>query len=113
MIDFSEEMKLSAQELYNKHTRWGDGLVHIPYHMRDGVVKYVLFGIKPGNFLSAVISNDLFGAMRRADDINLHNLNKYGVFFTNYAPSNSYGDPASLTEWCSIGGLLRRPMEEA
>ena len=42
----------------------------IPGYMRGGFLRWILYGIAPGHFLSAVIRNDLSAAVARADDAN-------------------------------------------
>ena len=42
----------------------------LPYYMRDGVVGWVVYGRMPGEFLSAVICNDLGKAAGHADHSN-------------------------------------------
>jgi len=94
-------------EIYASATnqRWADGLHLIPEHMVDGLVRYIVQGVPPGSFLTAVLSGDLFEALRRADDINQSALVGYARFLTNYAPIGSYGSPGSVTEWIKSGGI--------
>lgn len=49
----------------------------IPQRMRDSLRRYFLHGIRPGSFLTAVVENDLFGAVRHADPENLAILPTY------------------------------------
>ena len=66
---------------------WADELVRlIPEHMRGGMLRWLLYGIPPGSFLQAVIGNDRFEALRRADETNALLINNYSIFFYNYAP---------------------------
>ncbi len=46
----------------------------LPQTLRGGVYRYVEYGVLPGDFLTAVISNDLKEACARADDDNRHRL---------------------------------------
>lgn len=45
-------------------------LGRVPYHMREGVAMYVLHGYPPGDFLRAVLENNLMKAGLRADSHN-------------------------------------------
>lgn len=77
----------------------------LPCYMQDGMRLYVEHGILPGGFLTAVLSNDLMGALGKADDINLHALPAYGRFLYNNAPCGCYGSLQAVASWCKAGGL--------
>ena len=53
----------------------------------------------PGQFLQAVISNDLKEAVSRADDNNVKILHVYICFFYNKTPSACWGSMKNLIEW--------------
>lgn len=80
------------------------GLELIPEYMRDGMTRYIKRGIPPGSFLTAVLSNDLIGALRKADDTNINALPAYGRFLYNYAPAGCYGSPDAVDRWIQKGG---------
>jgi hypothetical protein len=86
---------------YSKHVRegWGDALsLLIPEHMHHGVVCWVVFGYKPGHFLSALIEGDFYEMINRADDVNRNRFADYARFFYNYSPSGCWGRGA-LKDW--------------
>lgn len=70
-----------------------------PQHMRDAITRYIIDGIKPGSFLSAVISNNLQKAVFAADDDNLPLLKLYVRWFYWEAPGNSWGSPEAMEHW--------------
>ena len=78
---------------------------YIPERMMNGIKMYVEKGILPGDFLQCVISNDLFGAIGRADDENIRNLPAYTAFFYNKTPSICWGSREMMKEWSARGGL--------
>jgi hypothetical protein len=78
----------------------------VPSHMRGAVERYVMHGISPGNFLTAVLSNDLKEAFARADDDNAAAMHGWVRFLYNYTPSNSHGSPATFRAWIERGGLV-------
>ena len=78
----------------------------LPFHMQDAMRLYIESGIQPGSFLTAVLSNDLMGALGRADDINLHALPLYGRFLYNDAPCWCFGSPEKVAAWIARGGML-------
>ena len=77
----------------------------IPTHMREGTQRYIENGIPPGDFLRALVENDLFGAMGKADDVNQRAMFYWCVFFYNEAPSGCFGSPQKVAAWIASGGL--------
>jgi len=63
----------------------------IPMHMREAIMNYVVKRYELGGFLTAVICNDLKGAVNRADRENLPLLRLYVLWFHNVCPSNLVG----------------------
>jgi len=79
----------------------------IPDYMQDGLALYLLRGVSPGHFLSAVLSNDLKEAIARADDTNCRVLREYMVFLYNNSPAHAcYGSPEKVAAWIKSGGML-------
>ena len=87
-------------ELVGDHG-WGQGLWKLPSRMHGGIVRWVLFGIIPGEFLQAVIRGDLFDAGARADDENQRLLFEYAYVLHNYVPNGAKG-PNALGTWKGI-----------
>lgn len=71
----------------------------IPPHMIDAIDRYVEHKIPAGSFTTAVLSNDLIGAARRADDTNRHLLWEYCFLLHNHLPIGSYGSPEAVSAW--------------
>lgn len=59
----------------------------IPDLVRGGLERYVLYRIAPGQFLTAVICNDLRNAVARADKENISLLPLYVRWFDRYFPA--------------------------
>lgn len=79
---------------------WATGLATlIPPHMHQGIINWVIDGILPGHFLTAILTNDLSRAIHRADHINLARLPQYVSFFRNCAPALCFGSPAIVDAW--------------
>lgn len=76
----------------------------IPDHCRDGLRRYVEKGQIPGDFLQAVICNDLVLAASRADYINQQCLQDYARFLYN-APAGCWGSMEKMRRWAEAGGL--------
>jgi hypothetical protein len=73
----------------------------IPEHMQAALTRYVMERIEPGDFLTAVIKNDLKSAVGRADAVNLPLLPVYVRWFYNVAPGCCWGTPENFQEWVS------------
>jgi len=71
----------------------------VPGHMWGGVQRYFLNGIPPGDFLSAVLSNDLMEAFGRADHENTAAMRKWCQFLYGHAPRGSYGSTENFRSW--------------
>lgn len=71
----------------------------VPPHMWGAVERYFVQRIPPGNFLTALLCNDLMAAFGRADDINAANMRQWCQFLYNYAPAGSYGSPERVAAW--------------
>jgi len=71
----------------------------IPDHMVGAIERWIEHGIPPGDFLMAVLCNDLKEAVGRADDINVTLLPAYVSYFYNDAPSQCWGSPEKVLAW--------------
>ncbi len=63
----------------------------IPAHTKAALDRYVEHKMLPGGFLMAVLSNDLFGAVGRADSENLLALPDIVRYVYNQMPADSWG----------------------
>lgn len=63
------------------------------------IERYIKDRKPPGDFLTAVICNDLKEAVARADDENQNNLPAYVGYFYNEAPSACWGSRAAFKNW--------------
>lgn len=71
----------------------------LPYHMQDGMRRYIEQGIEPGSFLRSVLENNLIDAFSHADDVNRYRMIDYASFLFNEAPSNCWGSPEKVNVW--------------
>jgi hypothetical protein len=84
--------------------------------MLAAIRRYVDDRIPPGDFLTAVICNDLKEACGRADDENMLVLPAYVAYFYNEAPSACWGSAQKMEAWldCDDGsGDLHEQAAEA
>lgn len=77
----------------------------LPAHCRAGMQRYIENGTIPGDFLVAIICNNLVDAYGQADDINTERMRDYAVFLYNEAPRGSWGSVQIMKRWNEIGGL--------
>lgn len=71
----------------------------IPQDTLGGLCRYVKHRIPPGDFLTAVLSNDLFAAVGRADEANAAALPAICRYIWNNLPRQCFGDPRTVREW--------------
>jgi hypothetical protein len=86
-------MKISEKGIA-KMTEYG-----IPKRMQGAIIRYYEHGLPPGDFLTAVIENDLAEAVGRADEENVRLLKEYVMWFYNWAPSGSWGSIGNYVRW--------------
>ena len=71
----------------------------IPAHTKAALDRYVNDRLLPGGFLTAVLSNDLFGAVGSADSENLAALPEIVRYVYNELPANSWGSKDKIWRW--------------
>lgn len=71
----------------------------IPEHMQAAITRYIVHGIRPGDFLIGVITNDLKRAVNYADDENIKLLKLYVQWFYNEAPGHCWGSREAIDAW--------------
>lgn len=68
----------------------------------EALTAYGREGIPTGDLLRAVLSNDLFDAMGRADAENRRGLFAITRFVYNSLPGSSWGSPAKVDAWLAL-----------
>lgn len=71
----------------------------IPMYMREALERYLIDKKPPGDFLIAIITNDLRGAVNRADSTNAPLIPTYVRWLFNRAPGISHGSPQKMQDW--------------
>lgn len=84
-----------------------EAIEQIPEHMRAGLTRYLEFGIKPGQFLTSVLSGQNFAQLiGRADPQNAAALIEGRWAFVLAAlPSECHGSPDAVLYWTRRGGF--------
>ena len=70
--------------------------------MIGGLERWIDHHIEPGDFLCAVLANDLKEACGRADNTNTLCLYRYVQFLYTYAPSQCWGSPEKVAQWAAL-----------
>ena len=68
----------------------------LPEHIRQGVRLYIEKGVRPGGFLSAVITNNLVESFARADRINRDKMSDIVNFLYWEAPRKCWGSEEKM-----------------
>ena len=71
----------------------------IPQHTQYQIDEYVKNYIPPGDFVRAVLSNDLMEAFMRADDVNMHCMKDIMKYVYNDIPNTCHGSPGIVNLW--------------
>lgn len=92
-------------------------LVHqlVPEHLHNGLIRYLVHGIRPGDFLFAIVTNNLTEAVVRAPSGG-GGLLEVVRFLVAYAPPVCYGSPETVDAWLQsrvIAIFHSEPIEKA
>ncbi|MGH9931007.1 MAG: hypothetical protein ACREA9_17505 [Pyrinomonadaceae bacterium] len=71
----------------------------IPQSTMDGLIRYRDHGVPTGDFLQAVLSNDLMAALSSADDNNRAAILEICQFIYNDMPSRCHGSREKYEAW--------------
>jgi hypothetical protein len=97
--------------LNDEQKEWGNRIafatnwLDVSERMIERMQAYVLYGHRPGDFLSALLCNDFMQTVGRADDRNRAALAEWARLLYNEVPSGCYGSPAKFEAWIAKGGL--------
>ena len=73
----------------------------VPEHLHDGLRLYLEHGVPPGSFLLAVLTNDLFEAMGRADEESRRGLFNLVSFIYHAVPTSAWGTAEKVRAFMS------------
>ena len=71
----------------------------LPEHIQGAAKRYIEHGIIPGDFLQAVICNNLKESFARADDTNIEKMFDIVNFFYNEVPGTCWGSREKMMAW--------------
>lgn len=77
----------------------------IPDELLEALSRYIKTGMKPGDFLQAILRNDLADTFRRADFFNVTNVEYVVAFLHKNAPATCWGSEEIIAKWEESGGM--------
>lgn len=98
---------LNEQDFLRKVRGFDWNGVALPTGMHQGLLRYVIYGIRPGAFLTAVITNNLRLAFECADEHNGHAMAAWVAFFYNHCPSGCWGSAEKMKSWIDLARQSR------
>jgi hypothetical protein len=91
-----------VKRLQEKQPEYAD---KIPRPVLHALQYYVAGGSGVGHFLSAVLTNDLFGVKAHADLESWANLRELIDYIYNHLPGPCWGSRKKMEEWQQQGGI--------
>jgi len=74
----------------------------LPQDIKASIDRYVDTGTPTGDFLQAVLSNDLFKAVQYADSTNIHCLHSITCYIYNTCPKKCHGSIEIVRDWLNL-----------
>lgn len=68
----------------------------------DALLRWVKYGMDPGDCLRAILSNDLFGAFGRADEFTKADMDLIVKFIYNQLPGDCWGSSERVSAWTGM-----------
>lgn len=90
---------ISEEELYTRIRGMSYRALQIPEHMHESIINYIVHRQPVGDFLRAVLANDLKKAISKADEDNLQNLAAFPIFLHMWAPDECHGSAVAYEQW--------------
>ena len=101
------DTEITAEMLISEELEKGLRALPIPPHMHAGIRRYVVDRRPGGNFLTALLENNLKEAVVRADPQNLAAIADWARLLYNFVPSACQGSPAKVHAWLEGGPTAR------
>ena len=77
----------------------------LPERLRESMKHYIEEGAIPGDFLIAVICNNLVYALSSADDEMIEKIEEIVFWAYNHIPSRAFGSHKKMIQWNQERGL--------
>ena len=79
----------------------------IPERAKETIDLYVEHGCEPGSFIYAVLTNNLIGAIGRADEHNLANIRSICQYVYNDITSECWGSEEKVKAWMEKRRIIK------
>jgi hypothetical protein len=83
----------------------------IESNMKEALDRYIEHGILPGDFLTAVLENNLSESFGRADEWNRQNLFQIVRYIYNEIPMDAWGSREKVRAWVNKFSLSHKKEE--
>ncbi len=84
----------------------------VPSHIVDGFVLWVTHGLKPGQFVTAVLENNLANSFLRADPTNRRAMLEIVTFVYEDLPLTCWGSKEKMKAWAEACQKEREAKEK-
>jgi len=81
-------------------------------HLKESIINFYLDAVPTGSFLKAVLSNDLVGAVGRADRRNIKVLKTIVSFVYNEIPGECWGNKKIVENWTGADEQIKEYYKE-
>jgi hypothetical protein len=83
-----------------------DGDFYLPVHLQKTMSDYIIYGLNPGGFCTAMLANDLHRAVFSADVLNRKLIYEIARWIDIECPRDSFGSYERVENWiCDIDGI--------
>ena len=106
MAKLTDSKRAYYEKEYGKDFVTGAIRSGVPEHIAVSLSRYILSGEDMGDFMTELMSGDLFSAYRHADSVYRLAIGDIVEFVWRFAPSGCYGSYKNVSEWMSNNGLL-------
>jgi hypothetical protein len=98
-VETAETETDSTLKVWRRHLKGRMGHCQVPLTLEGALLDYISLRHPMGDFLMAVVRNDLAQAMARADFYNRERLFQIVDFLYNYAPADCWGSVEKVNTW--------------
>lgn len=77
----------------------------VMFYFQDQIVDYICYGGSCGGFMWALMSGDLYGVVKKADDTNRLQIIQLAEWIHSHAPVGCYGSQIKVQAWVDSRGL--------
>ena len=89
----------------NPYNYEGEG--ELPIHTCEAIENYLLYGMRPGGFVEALLANDVHRAVFNGDQVNKHCIWQITYWLVTNAPAQARGSYEQIDNWCSDKDMHR------